>query len=121
MEQVPIRIQRRRTKGWRLPQGAISVTRPGKWGNPYFPGCGLGFGGFDSEMRPAHWPLQTKADMVRHFREHMRLMRMHEPERYAEYIRPLQGLDLACWCPIGEPCHADVLIELAAAFASAER
>lgn len=21
--------------------------------------------------------------------------------------------DLACWCKIGEPCHADVLLELA--------
>ena len=31
---LPVRIQRRRTKGWRLPKGAKCVTRPGKWGNP---------------------------------------------------------------------------------------
>ena len=28
-------------------------------------------------------------------------------------LAPLRGRDLACWCPIGQPCHADVLIELA--------
>ena len=31
----PKRIQRRRTKGWRMPEGAIYVGRPTKWGNPY--------------------------------------------------------------------------------------
>jgi hypothetical protein len=25
----------------------------------------------------------------------------------------LGGFDLACWCPLGEPCHVDVLLELA--------
>jgi len=25
----------------------------------------------------------------------------------------LRGKNLACWCPIGEPCHADVLLEIA--------
>lgn len=27
--------------------------------------------------------------------------------------RDLAGKDLACWCPIGKPCHADVLMEIA--------
>jgi hypothetical protein len=31
---APQRIQLRRTKGWRKPQGAIVVSRPSKWGNP---------------------------------------------------------------------------------------
>ncbi|WP_165368501.1 DUF4326 domain-containing protein [Serinicoccus sediminis] len=25
----------------------------------------------------------------------------------------LAGRDLACWCPLDEPCHADVLLKLA--------
>ena len=25
----------------------------------------------------------------------------------------LRGHDLACWCPLDGPCHADVLLELA--------
>lgn len=32
------RIQRKRTKGWRMPEGAVSVCRPGIWGNPFKPG-----------------------------------------------------------------------------------
>jgi hypothetical protein len=32
---MPKRIQRRRTKGWRMPEGAIYVGRPTRWGNPY--------------------------------------------------------------------------------------
>ena len=31
----PVRIQRRRTKGWRMPEGAVYVGRGSKWGNPY--------------------------------------------------------------------------------------
>ena len=25
----------------------------------------------------------------------------------------LRGRVLACWCPLSQPCHADVLLELA--------
>ena len=25
----------------------------------------------------------------------------------------LRGRDLACWCPLDEPCHADVLLAVA--------
>ena len=31
---APVRIQRRRTKGWRMPENTVSVTRPGALGNP---------------------------------------------------------------------------------------
>ncbi|MBK7274882.1 MAG: DUF4326 domain-containing protein [Actinomycetales bacterium] len=31
----PQRIQRQRTKGWRMPEGAVYVGRPTKWGNPF--------------------------------------------------------------------------------------
>jgi hypothetical protein len=29
------RIQRKRTKGWRMPEGAVYVGRPSRWGNPF--------------------------------------------------------------------------------------
>lgn len=32
---MPERIQLHRTKGWRKPEGAIVVSRPSRWGNPY--------------------------------------------------------------------------------------
>jgi len=50
---------------------------------------------------------------VRHFREYMRLMQRDEPERFEEYITPLRGANLACWCPLDQPCHAEVLLEIA--------
>ena len=31
----------------------------------------------------------------------------------AEIKRELRGKNLACWCPDGGPCHADVLLEIA--------
>jgi Domain of unknown function (DUF4326) len=27
-------------------------------------------------------------------------------------LAPLRGRDLACWCPLNQPCHADVLLEI---------
>lgn len=96
-----------------MPRDTVSVTRPGKWGNPYYPRCGLRFGNFDADMVPVHWQLETAADVVRHFREHMRLMKRNEPKRFEEYIAPLRGMNLACWCPLDQPCHGDVLLEIA--------
>lgn len=32
---MPERIQRSRKKGWRMPEGAIYVGRPSRWGNPF--------------------------------------------------------------------------------------
>jgi hypothetical protein len=47
--------------------------------------------------------------------EALRLYREHlgrHPELIAEARSELAGRDLACWCKPGEPCHADVLLEL---------
>lgn len=44
----PKRIQRKRTKGWRMPEGAIYVGRPTKWGNPAKVGDSLGLSVEDS-------------------------------------------------------------------------
>lgn len=32
---APARIQLRRARGWRKPEGAVVVARPSKWGNPF--------------------------------------------------------------------------------------
>lgn len=37
---------------------------------------------------------------------------LHIPPR--PDLTPLKGRDLVCWCPPDQPCHADVLLELAA-------
>jgi len=93
------RIQIRRTKGWRKPEGAVIVDRRTRWGNPYRVG--------DTD----YWGDEyTVEDCVR-------LFRYSAVELWIDYVedvrRELAGKDLACWCSIGAPCHADVLLELA--------
>lgn len=90
---APKRIQRKRTKGWRMPEGAVYVGRPTRWGNPF-------------TVTPDH---DAKA-CVREFRHYV-LGRLSSGVGYP--LRELRGKDLACWCPLDQPCHADVLLELA--------
>lgn len=94
----PVRIQRKRTKGWKMPENTVSVGRPGRWGNP-FKGDGA------AEMfKKAFLDLNAFPMSVQQ-RLHMRRIR--------DTYRDLSGKNLACWCKEGEPCHADVLLELA--------
>ena len=93
----PQRIQRKRTKGWRMPN-AVYVGRPGRWGNPFI--ADLLNGGNVS-------PEET----VDHFRRALIDGRLQVS--VASVRRDLAGKDLACWCPLDAPCHADVLLELA--------
>lgn len=86
----PKRIQRKRTPGWRMPKGAVYVGRPTKWGNPY-----LATNGREAAI----------ARFRREFEE--------RPELQEIARRELAGLDLACWCALDQPCHADVLLEFA--------
>src|SRR3546814_12591131 len=38
---------------------------------------------------------------------------LETPERIKAVLPQLRGRRLACWCALDQPCHADVLIELA--------
>ena len=90
----PRRIQRRRIKGWKMPEGAVYVGRPGGWGNPY------------------PWRSLGRKEAARRYRESM----LHPTEDWAWRfwnLHKLHGKDLVCWCPLDKPCHADVLLELA--------
>lgn len=93
---MPERIQRQRTRGWRMPDCAVYVGRPSKWGNPYQAGR-------DGDGNPAY--------LVRLFREY--LARPEQTALVAAIKAELRGKDLACWCPLDQPCHADVLLDLA--------
>lgn len=125
---MPKRIQRRRTKGWRIPEGAIYVGRGSKWGNPFKIGDQSGV--FDPpasltgerEILVAEITPEIAVNM---FRGMMTCLtpEMHpnghewrrkfgiELRRHIQ--RELGGHDLACWCPLDQPCHADVLLEVA--------
>lgn len=86
----PKRIQRKRTKGWRMPPGAVYVGRPTKWGNQFVP------------------PFSPDENAIMLF--HMYLGMIKDLD---EFLAPLRGKDLACWCSLDKPCHADLLLELA--------
>lgn len=99
------RIQRRRTKGWRLPEGAVYVGRPTRWGNPFqvgesYPRGPLHRGGVVTVRDRAH-----AVDLYKAWLFHQ--------QRAADLIPELHGKDLACWCPLDQPCHAEFLLDIA--------
>lgn len=101
---VPKRIQRKRTKGWRMPEGAIYVGRPTKWGNPFRVGEWVQQGDPVELQHRA-----TREDVVDLFVDYAAGLLIDKPPDFSE----LRGHDLACWCPLDQPCHADVLLEIA--------
>jgi hypothetical protein len=109
---APRRIQRKRTKGWRMPEGAIYVGRPSRWGNPftYDPGNRTAYLNETQARRRARDTFRGWLDGQRYW---------FGPEAEARRdavlggIGFLRGHDLVCWCPLDQPCHADVLLELA--------
>ncbi len=103
---MPQRIQRRRTKGWRMPEGAVYVGRGSKWGNPWIAGQVTIITGKRSGEKI------TSKDAVRMFRNTINATLARQPS-FASEIESLRGRDLACWCAPGDPCHGDVLLELA--------
>lgn len=127
----PLRIQRRRAKGWRMPPGAVSVCRPGKWGNLWHVGlarCGCRSAG---ECGHNSFRTETAAEAVAAYRDWIEQAFAHPSGRHtrAALDAEIRGKNLACWCrlcerhrdgkPLGidcpdcPPCHADVLLELA--------
>lgn len=91
---VPQRIQQRRTKGWRKPDGVVAVGRGTRWGNPY-----------SLEKFGRAWAVVGyRAALVEG-----RLVRA----TVDDVRRELSGRDLMCWCPLDQRCHADVLLEIA--------
>lgn len=110
----PKRIQRKRTKGWRMPEGAVYVGRPGRWSNSWEVGSTgwlISPGGEGLRDKRPHPPL-SRAEVVQQFRNLWDFYIQHDPEYVAAMRSELRGHDLACWCPLDQPCHADVLLEI---------
>ena len=113
---APRRIQRQRTKGWRMPENTVYVGRGTKWGNPW-------------KVTPHDDGQATVADPVSattfaskraaaaHAASSFRWQLLNHPNvlgfTEAEAHTELAGKNLACWCPPDQPCHADVLLEIA--------
>lgn len=113
---VPRRIQLRRTKGWRMPENTVVVARPSKWGNPFTTEKAIETGYAE--------PATANAFVVECFREWVTqgvysdrwwMGPQSDVKKAAmrKGLAALRGKHLACWCPLDQPCHADVLLELA--------
>lgn len=103
----PQRIQRKRTKGWRMPEGAVYVGRGTEWGNPWRVGWTVMT---TAQLGPGverAQELVITADLA------VALYRAAFTPDTPEARATLAGRDLACWCPLDQPCHADVLLEFA--------
>jgi Domain of unknown function (DUF4326) len=85
-----------------VPAGAVRVTRPGRWGNPHKIGADC-----PPEVAVARFRADLYAGRLRVTVDDVR--------------RELAGRDLACWCPLDRPCHADVLLEVANRRSSGEK
>jgi len=133
------RITRQRTKGWRKPEGAVIVSRPSIWGNPW----GIGTPGtldvtldgarvryktliasdgqqvrdaFEKWLRYSPFRSDMLPDLYQLTDAGRAALRDHLHGRrklILSEIHTLRGRDLCCFCKPGTPCHADVLMEIA--------
>jgi Domain of unknown function (DUF4326) len=95
---MPIGVQRKRTKGYKLPPNTKSVCRPGEWGNPHkilAKGC--------EAIAVSLYEQDLLSGAIKDRLGHPMLSRVGE----------LRGYNLACFCPLDRPCHRDVLLKLA--------
>lgn len=136
---APVRVQRRRIKGWRMPENTVSVTRPGPFGNPFdlrraehcWTALAHGFhAGRAGRLEASVWlfrawilngrPDET-AGLGLYAEKGGRDLPISispaivapAPPSIERIKAELRGKNLACWCRPGDPCHADVLLEIA--------
>lgn len=95
----PKRIQRKRTKGWRKPLESIIVDRTSRWGNRFKVG---------DIVNGVY--VKDNAGAKELYRRDLMML---DNRTKTELLRPLKGKNLVCFCALDQPCHADVLIELA--------
>ncbi len=138
MTEKPIRIQRTRTKGAKMPPNTVVVTRPGKWGNPFnlkssahcwtaiahgFKADRLGRAAasvamFSSWVKQGK-PVEIDCGLVAESKKKpvrvssSPVIKTIAPPSMDEIKAELRRKNLACWCKIGEPCHGDWLLEVA--------
>lgn len=106
----PVRVQRKRTKDWKMPPNTVSVCRPGKWGNPFVVGSDGAFGPRSAEVTVSLFERELRYAMT--YIPHHRNTRTKFQQMAAD-LHELRGKNLACFCPLDQPCHADVLLRLA--------
>ncbi len=135
---TPKRVQMSRQHPWRAEHpDAVIVARPSRWGNWYrvttlrkryeensryvaalpdpdawivehVDKRGMQWGGFTDRSEATAFAVDMHRRSLLATRADLDGLLHHE-----HYLAELRGRDLACWCPLDQPCHADVLLELA--------
>ncbi len=128
---TPLRIQRRRTKGWKMPANTLYVGRPSKFGNPFtIAGCrDAGYRGDDAAIASRCVSAFSAWLTGPYWRENWDGAASEKCRAIMITDMPdLRGKNLACWCrlcpahpdgkPMGvecaecEPCHVDHLLKI---------
>ena len=105
---MPKRIQRKRTKGFKLPDECVYVGRPTKWGNPFTGNLAVE----KYELAISKFPVPHEYIYAwKKVGGDLRIL-MVLAGKIHEAMGELKGKDLACWCPLDKPCHADILLEI---------
>ena len=134
----PSRIQRKRTKGYKLPPNTVCVTRPGKYGNPFVIGGWYKQGDINiagnssirggnpiwygyqftyterliNEPQDVRDAINTGYTLIETAEQAVEWFRWYAGITSKTFIE-LRGKNLACWCKEGACCHADVILEIA--------
>ena len=114
MTERPKRIQRKRTKGWRMPPNTVAVARPSRWGNPFKIEDAREAGFVRDEAKGRRFVVDCFRNWIRGSDQWWQGEESDRRRKWMqEHLPELRGKDLACYCPLDQPCHADVLLELA--------
>lgn len=117
----PHRLRLSRAKGSRLPPEAVNVARPIRYGNPFHVRRGDCTGSSSPGICWQVW--EPSGLVIDHYETaaaaHSAAVQMYrrdvldalDPTAFLQWRAALRGRDLACWCPLDLPCHADVLLE----------
>jgi hypothetical protein len=113
---APRRLKLERRRGFDLQAASQSlnglpaqtVSRPGKWGNPFTIAAVAAEFGLDAEAAQAR-----AVGMYRRWVDGEAGLSDQQPPDKDTIVAELAGKNLACWCRLGEPCHAEILLEIA--------
>jgi len=97
---LPQRVQLKRSAGWKMPANTVKVDRTTRWGNPFtIAECGSAAIAVAQHGRWMRGEIGAPGGV--------------EPPARDALRTALGGRNLACWCALNGPCHADLLLMLA--------
>ena len=94
-----------------MPDGAVYVGRGTRWGNPWPLSIYLADYRDLTDRERRQLAVSDYRNLVSGRFDRLGDVPPHPTEN--EIREGLRGRDLVCWCTLDQPCHADVLLELA--------